>query len=385
MQKFLRLFVMLALLFVPWVTMGQNAQVSEYDYSVNTATYSTVAGTTGATAWSASNQSAGYVDVAMPFAMYFGETQITAGSMLRVHNDGSAEFVSLTGSRIAPLYLDGGYTTTATSVYTKSSAQQLVVEWRKVVSGANSYSFQLKLYPTGDVEFCYGPMTISSSINVLVGMMSSDVDIFRVDGSDWSDITRYTSGLTTRTLSSNNCPEFNTSTNQGLVYTFTQPACVKPTGITATATAWNTVNVEWTVSSTGNSYQVKYSTDPDFDPSTEGQAVTSTSLTANVTGLTGSTTYYFYVRKMCGSTPSGWSSRATATTLPGCYSANMPSVTPDGVVTWTSPDPLVTSYDVKYGPVNFDPENEGTAINNIAGLTTNLAVASMKPASTNEI
>ena len=376
---------MLALLFVPWVTMGQNAQVSEYDYSVNTATYSTVAGTTGATAWSASNQSAGYVDVAMPFAMYFGETQITAGSMLRVHNDGSAEFVSLTGSRIAPLYLDGGYTTTATSVYTKSSAQQLVVEWRKVVSGANSYSFQLKLYPTGDVEFCYGPMTISSSINVLVGMMSSDVDIFRVDGSDWSDITRYTSGLTTRTLSSNNCPEFNTSTNQGLVYTFTQPACVKPTGITATATAWNTVNVEWTVSSTGNSYQVKYSTDPDFDPSTEGQAVTSTSLTANVTGLTGSTTYYFYVRKMCGSTPSGWSSRATATTLPGCYSANMPSVTPDGVVTWTSPDPLVTSYDVKYGPVNFDPENEGTAINNIAGLTTTLPVASMTPASTYEI
>ncbi len=388
MQQFLRTLTLVALLVVPWVTQGQNARVSEYDYSVSTATYSTVAGTAGATAWTASNQAAGYVDIAMPFAMYFGETQIAAGSMLRVNADGSAEFVSLAGSRIAPLYLAGGYTTTATSVYTKSSAQQLVVEWRKVVSGANSYSFQLKLYPTGDVEFCYGPMTISSSINVLVGMMSSDVDIFRVDGSDWSDITRYTSGLTTRTLSSSNYPEFNTATNQGLVYTFTQPACVKPTGITATATAWNTIDVSWTVSSNGNGYEVKYSTDSDFDPTTEGTSKTinnGATLTTSITGLNGSTTYYFYVRKNCSGAVSGWSPMASATTLPGCFSANMPSVTPDGVVTWTSPNELVTSYDVKYGLSGFDPATAGTAINNISGLTTTLPVASMAPAASFDI
>ena len=149
----------------------------------------------------------------------------------------------------------------------------LTVEWRKVVSGDNSYSFQLKLYNNGDIEFCYGPMTINSSKSVLVGMMSSDADIYRVGGanggSEWSDITRYTSGTSPRTLSTSYHPEYNTTTNQGMVYTFTQPACVKPTGLTATATAWNTIDVEWTVSSNGNGYEVKYSTNPDFNPDNE--------------------------------------------------------------------------------------------------------------------
>ena len=145
----LRLFALLALM-LPWTLQAQNAKVSEYDGSAATASYASIAGTSGATAWT----QGAYVDVSMPFAMYFGESQITAGSTLRVYPDGSASFTSLADSRIAPLYYSSGYTTTATSIYTKSSAQQLVVEWRKVVSGNNSYSFQLKLYPNGDIEFC---------------------------------------------------------------------------------------------------------------------------------------------------------------------------------------------------------------------------------------
>ena len=302
MQKFLRTLTLVALLVVPWVTQGQNAKVSEYDGSAATATYSTIVGTTGDVAWTATDQTAGYVDIAMPFAMYFGEDQVTSGSTLRVYDDGSAEFTSITGSQLAPLYYASGYGSTANSIHYKSSAQMLTVEWRKVTANGNSsYSFQLKLYPNGDIEFCYGPMTLGSSINVFTGLQSGS-DIFRATGegtaSDWSTLARATTSGT-RTLSSTYYPA------QGTVYTFTQPACVKPTGITATATAWNTIHVEWTVSSAGNSYQVKYSTDPDFDPDTEGQSKTSTALNTDVTGLNGSTTYYFYVRKMCGSTPSG--------------------------------------------------------------------------------
>ncbi len=383
MQKFLRTLTLVALLVVPWVTQGQNARVSEYDGSAATATYSTIVGTTGDVAWTAADQTAGYVDIAMPFAMYFGEDQVTSGSTLRVYDDGSAEFTSITGSQLAPLYYASGYGSTANSIHYKSSAQMLTVEWRKVTANGNSsYSFQLKLYPNGDIEFCYGPMTLGSSINVFTGLQSG-TDIFRATGegtaSDWSTLARATTSGT-RTLSSTYYPA------QGTVYTFTQPACVKPTGITATATAWNTIHVEWTVSSAGNSYQVKYSTDPDFDPDTEGQSKTSTALNTDVTGLNGSTTYYFYVRKMCGSTPSGWNAvKASATTLQGCFSANWPSVNSEGVVTWTSPDDLVTSYDVKYGLAGFDPENEGTVISNIAGLTTTLPVASMASASTYDI
>ena len=143
---FLHVLFLMALI-VPWATQAQNAKVGEYEGVASSAAYSSIVGTTGATPWTAADKTAGYVDVQMPFAMYFGENQIASGSTLRVYDDGSAAFTSLTDSRIAPLYYSSGYNTTATSVYTKSSAQQLVVEWRKVVSGDNSYSFQLKLYP----------------------------------------------------------------------------------------------------------------------------------------------------------------------------------------------------------------------------------------------
>ncbi len=376
---FLQMLCLLAL-GVPWATQAQNARVSEYDGSVTTATYSSIAGTPGASAWTAANQAAGYVDVQMPFAMYFGETQITSGSTLRVYDDGSVAFADqLTDSRIAPLYYSAGYTTTGSSIYTKSSASMLTVEWRKVVSGTSSYSFQLKIYPSGDIEFCYGPMTLSGSINVLVGMMSSATDIYRVGGpngsSAWDDISRHTTGTTTRTLSPAYAPAYNAATGVGMVYSFTQPACVKPTTIAATAVSWDSIKVDWTLSSTGSNYELKYSTVADFDPNTEGtvKAVNSSAATSTyLTGLTGGTTYYIYMRKICSGTPSGWTAVVSATTPPSCFSANMPSVTANGVVTWTSPSALVTSYDVKYGASGFDPETAGTAISGLTALTTTI-------------
>ena len=306
MQKFLRLFVMMALFLVPWVTMGQNAKVSEYDYSVNTATYSTIVGTSGATAWTAANQTDGYVDIAMPFAMYFGETQIASGSTLRVHDNGSAEFMSLTGSQLAPLYYASGYTTTATSVYTKSTANGLTVEWRKVTAnGNNSYSFQLKLYPGGDIEFCYGPMTLGSSISVFTGLMSSDQDVFRACGengsSAWNTLER-ANNIATRTLSSNYYPA------QGTVYAFTQPACVKPNTLASTVTDGG-ATLTW--SSRSTSFQIRYSTNANFDPATEGTQVTANDTTKTLTGLTNFTTYYWCVRAVCGGTPSAWSEKSS--------------------------------------------------------------------------
>ena len=386
MQKFLRTLTLLALIAVPWVTQGQNARVSEYDGSAATATYSTIVGTSGDVAWTATDQTAGYVDIAMPFAMYFGETQVTAGSNLRVYANGSATFESITGledSRLAPLYSASGYGTTANSIHYKSTAQLLTVEWRKVTAnGDNSYSFQLKLYPGGDIEFCYGPMTLGSTLSVFSGLMSSNTDVFRARGEGgtlyWNSLERATD-YATRTLSSNYYPE------QGTVYTFTQPACVKPTGITANATAWNTIHVEWTVSSAGNSYQVKYSTDPNFDPDTEGQSTTATTTSIDVTGLSGSTDYYFYVRKNCSGTYSGWSPMATATTLPGCFDANWPLISSEGVVTWTSPNDLVTSYNLKYGLAGFDPATEGTAVNNITALTYTLPISQLQGATTYDV
>lgn len=383
----LRMLALLALL-VPWTLQAQNAKVSEYDGAAATATYTSIAGTN-----TAQTLSGGYADVSMPFSMYFGETQVPQGSTLRVWNDGSVTFngiAALANARIAPLYYSSRYTTS--TVYASGSGQQLTIEWRKAISGQNSYSFQLKLYLNGDIEFCYGPMTISSSIDVLVGMMSSDEDIYRVGGANggsaWDTITRYTSGLTTRTLSSTYAPYFNTANNQGVVYTFTQPLCVKPTNVTATALAWNTIQVDWELSSPGSSFEVKYSADPTFDPDNGGASKTVSNGSATSTTITteyGSTIYYIYVRKICSGTPSGWSQVATATTLPGCYNAYMPSVTPNGVVSWTSPNEMVTSYNLKYGLAGFNPDEAGTAVNNITALSYTLPVSQLQGATTYDV
>ncbi len=297
-STFLRVLMLMALL-VPWTLQAQNAKVSEYDYEVTTATYGSIAST--GTAWNAVAD--GYVDISMPFAMYFGETQITAGSTLRVNADGSATFTSLTGSELSPMKYSSGFSDlTANSIYYQASASAVTVEWRKVKAGSNSLSFQLKLYPNGNIEFRYGPMTIASSISVFSGMMSSATDIFRVGGSNWDEITRYTTGTTTRTLSNTYKPAYDATTGQGIVYTFTQPACVKPTAFAAASTA-DGANFSWT--SNGTSFQIEYGTDPAFE--TAGTVINSTTATATVSGLTPFTTYYARVRTMCGTTPSAWS------------------------------------------------------------------------------
>ena len=328
-STFLRVFALLALM-LPWALQAQNAKVSEYDYEVTTATYTSIAST--GIAWTETDVSAGYVDVDLPFAMQFGETSVPSGSTLRIYGNGSVQFTDVTAlsdSRIAPLYYSSGYGVNATSVHYTTSTSEVVVEWRKVSSGNNSYSFQLKMASNGNIKFCYGPMTTNTSISVIVGMMSSTSDIYRVGGangtSSWDDITRYTSGATTtRTLSNTYKPAYDAVAGTGTVYTFTQPACVKPNTFTATAASSSTVNLAWTLNDAGVKYEIKYSTNEDFDPDTEGtqQWVNdATALSASVTSLSANTTYYFALRKYCdANTPSGWI-KASATTDCAPYTA----------------------------------------------------------------
>ncbi len=385
MQKFLRTLVLVAFMVMPMTMQGQNAKVSEYDYTVGTATFTSVAST--GTAWTADDVDSGYVDVTMPFSMYFGENQVQQGDVLRVYPNGSATFTNLDGSLIAPMYYSTGYLYGNTSIHTSSTSASLTIEWRKIVAGSSSYSFQLKLYSTGNIRFCYGPMTLNSSISVLVGMRSSATDQFLCSGNNWSEIVRTNSWTASHTVNATNAPAYNLTTGEGLIYTFTQPACVKPTAITAEATAWNTVNVGWTVAAIGSKYEIAYSTDPDFDASAAGVTrVTVNQGTADsydVTGLQGSTTYYFAVRKYCGSTPSGWLYGASATTPSGCPTLSgisSSNVTATGAtLNWQTSVPA-SAYEVRYNlGADFDPDNnEGTLVTStdLSKTLTGLAGAS---------
>ena len=76
-STFLRMLALLALL-LPWTLQAQNAKVSEYDFEVSSAAYTSIAST--GTAWTQADIDAGYVDVDLPFAMYLGENQAAAHS-----------------------------------------------------------------------------------------------------------------------------------------------------------------------------------------------------------------------------------------------------------------------------------------------------------------
>lgn len=366
-STFLRMFALLALL-LPWTLQAQNAKVSEYDFEVTSAAYTSIAST--GTAWTQADITAGHVDVALPFAMYLGENQAAANSTVSVYPDGHVELNGLTGAEIAPMQYSAGYATTVTSIYyQQTGTNEMTIEWRKVVANGNVLSFQLKLAADGTVKFCYGPMGMTSSIQVFAGIQA-DSYIFRVGGSDWSEITRYTSGTNTRALNGTNHPAYDVNTGIGAVYTFTQPACVKPSTITATATAWNTVEVGWTVNEAGTKYQVAYSTNADFDadaanfPASQIVTVndpTATSYTFNT--FSGSTTYYFAVRKYCdATTASGWLYTNTGTTTPeSCPSPALSafSLSSAGVASWdglATSYPNITSVDIYYSTTSGTPD-----------------------------
>ena len=321
MQKFLRNVLLVCAMLAPWAAAAQNARVSEYDNVVQTATYTSISST--GTAWSAADRQAGYMDTTLPFAFQFGENSLASGTKLRIYPNGTASFVTaLPNSLIAPLSSTNGYTTGANSVWYKATSTDLTVEWRKVtstrtVSGetfSNSYSFQLKLYKNGDVEFCYGPMTLNGNDAVRVGLASNTTsDFYRVgaDATDgWNAIERYTTSWnTSREIGPSNRPVFDAATNTGLVYTFTKPSCVKAIELAGEGINGG-ANLSWT--SRATNFQIRYSTDANFDPAAgQGTLVTSSTNSKTLTGLTNYTKYYFAVRTICGSTPAAWSDKAS--------------------------------------------------------------------------
>ena len=326
MQKFLRTLTLMALLFVPWVMQGQNAaKVSEYDGEVTRAAYTSIASPANAVALTN-----GTATVTMDFDMPLGESNVASGTNVTVHGNGYIQFAGLATSGVAPLWF-ADYS--SGSVYYTHSSTEMVFEWRKVVDGTNSYSFQLALYPSGDIQFRYGPMTLNATKSVTVGLMSSNTDIFRVNtvSSRWDTVVRATN-MATRSITyadyyNASHMAYNQATGQGVVYTFTQPACVKPaTASVSNTTYWDTLNITWAAFAGATQYEVFYTDNPNMVPTetTTGTIVTASTPKVQLTngditgyrlgGLNYNTKYYVYVRKYCGTTPSGWAVAGNATT-----------------------------------------------------------------------
>ena len=347
MQKFLRTLTLMALLFVPWVMQGQNAaKVSEYDGEVTRAAYTSIASPANAVALTN-----GTATVTMDFAMPLGESNVASGTNVTVHGNGYIQFAGLATSGVAPLWF-ADYS--SGSVYYTHSSTEMVFEWRKVVDGTNSYSFQLALYPSGDIQFRYGPMTLNATKSVTVGLMSSNTDIFRVNtvSSRWDTVVRATN-MATRSITyadyyNASHMAYNQATGEGVVYTFTQPACVKPafpSSNALVASTWDTIKITWNAFEGATKYEVFYTDNANMVPSetTTGTIVTASTPKVQLTngditgyrlgGLNYNTTYYVYVRKYCGTTPSGWAVAGNAKTA-NITTSNF-TLSNAGVASWT--------------------------------------------------
>ncbi len=350
MQKFLRTLTLMALLFVPWVMQGQNAaKVSEYDGEVTRAAYTSLTGANVQTL------TGGTGTIAMQFALPYGEGAEITGNVT-VNPNGS---VTLSGDKtVAPLMLYGNTSNAYSngSVRYLSTTESLIIEWRKVVNGTSSFSFQLALYPSGNIQFRYGPMTLNGTTKVLIGMLYAENDYYRVSTSSnrYDTIVRVTTGttaLTSRDLKSDyyymsSHMAYNQATGEGVVYTFTQPACVKPaTASVSNTTYWDTLNITWAAFAGATQYEVFYTDNANMVPTetTTGTIVTASTPKVQLTngditgyrlgGLNYNTTYYVYVRKYCGTTPSGWAVAGNAKTA-NITTSNF-TLSNAGVASWT--------------------------------------------------
>ncbi|MEI6412160.1 MAG: M12 family metallo-peptidase, partial [Bacteroidota bacterium] len=120
--------------------------------------------------------------------------------------------------------------------------------------------------------------------------------------------------------------------------------CAKPSGQITSNITGNSALLSWTENQNATSWQIKYGS-PGFDPLTSGTQITTSTNFYTLSGLSGSTTYQWYVRSVCAppnSGNSGWTGPSEFTTV----------ITNDNAV-----DAILLSFDILY-----DVNNGGTTI-----------------------
>ncbi|MCU7615922.1 fibronectin type III domain-containing protein [Chryseobacterium sp. PBS4-4] len=137
------------------------------------------------------------------------------------------------------------------------------------------------------------------------------------------------------------------------------------TGLASSALTPDTATISWTASTTapGNGYEYYYSTSSTapLSTTTPSGSVTAGVITANLSGLTPSTQYYYWIRGNCNGTDKGvWSSSANFTTLGLCPTVTAPAANAVGVsttptITWTAINGA-TGYIVKVGTTSGGTE-----------------------------
>jgi hypothetical protein len=119
-------------------------------------------------------------------------------------------------------------------------------------------------------------------------------------------------------------PYTNNSGNDGNIWsgvsnsTCAPPACLDPYGLSAGNISSSSVDISWSAGPNAASFNIEYG--PTGYSQGSGTTTTSSTTSATVSGLSGYTTYDFYIQSDCQASSNGisnWAGPLTATTCPG--------------------------------------------------------------------
>lgn len=200
-----------------------------------------------------------------------------------------------------------------------------VIEWigyndyGTAVSASNYQNFQLRLAETSNtVSIVYGPQfnvsTTSRTNQVgLRGATNSDFNNRTgAAGNPWDSTSAGTTSGATVSRDNTNYPA------SGLTFVWTPPTCLAPGTVSSSNVTIDSAEISWSTPpvAPANGYEYYYSTSNTAPTSTTPPSGTSTTSSAQLSGLNPATIYYVWVRSVCSaSDTSGWSSSGTFTTL----------------------------------------------------------------------
>ena len=162
---------------------------------------------------------------------------------------------------------------------------------------------------------------------------------------------------------------FTVSGARTLVANFeSQGSCIKPTDLAQVPNtlAAHQAQLSWTENSGATQWEVVFSTDSDFNPDNETPIAVNEN-PATIPSLEQETTYYARVRAICGqSSQSGWSDKASFTTISGHQAPTSVSHDPATLeahkvtITWTgvATNVLHQSYDLYYSTIDETPTTQ---------------------------
>ena len=325
MKRTITLLLLLAALAAPTALRAQ--ALLDYSLTVSQTTWQSIAST--GTQLTTVYGDAGIDSVAVPFPMWVGERFFPAGTKLRFRSDGYVFFgpasgathfsynlynsTSATTSSMTTLvpYLctDGGMAQGSSGVYwqveeTDDGDSVFIVEFQHVNRYNNAsttdFTYQIRLYASGDISYTYGTMTNNLSTLTETGafIAAGADDRICISGTWAAPIV----------ISPSTINYVSGTPASGTVFTFSRPTtfCARPVHLTLADTSTTTATVAWSVLAAVSGFAYEYDSQP-FTPGTGlHNAGTTTDTSVSLVGLNPSTHYYFYVRSDCSGDSSSW-------------------------------------------------------------------------------